>query len=455
MKKTDQSGRNNSAVERISVIGLGKLGLPLAACFADSGFATLGVDIDPAVVDAVNRGVSPMTEPGLQELIARCAGKSLFASQSYQQAIDQTDITFILVATPSTIAGDFSQRYVEDALMSLALALGKSRKPYHLFVISSTVTPGATEHSLIPVLEKNSGKKLDRDFGVCYNPDFVALGEVIKGFKQPEFVVIGECSPVDGQRIERLYRAMSDNTPPIRHLSFINAELAKVSLNAYITLKISFANSLANLCEQVPGANVDKITDTIGLDQRISPLYLKGGLSYGGTCFPRDTAAFMAVAPKYGCQSELLIATEKVNRFQDELLASKVIQLARAFYDCRVGMFGMSFKPGTSVINESPGVKLVHRLLEQNIKVVVYDELALEQVRAVFGSSVLYAGSALQCLRQSDLLVVTHLSKVFTETIEGYIPEKQKIVLDCWRGIDSDNLDRLYSYIPLGKNIVI
>jgi UDPglucose 6-dehydrogenase len=267
--------------------------------------------------------------------------------------------------------------------------------------------------------------------------------------------VIGESNPDDGQRLERVHRLMTDNKPTVRHLSLINAELAKVSLNAYITLKISFANSLANLCEQVPGANVDAVTETIGLDRRISPFYLKGGLSYGGTCFPRDTAAFVSIAAKYGCQSELLAATDSVNRLQDDLLAAKVMQLASSIDDCRVGILGMSFKPRTSVIVESPGIKLARRLLGQNLSVVVYDELAMQQVGAVFGSSILYAESALHCVQQCDLVVVAHLSRAFCEIVESYIPQKQKIILDCWRGIDPDKLAPLYCYVPIGKRAVL
>ncbi len=437
----------------ISVVGLGKLGLPLAACFADSGYKVIGVDVNKEVVDAVNQGVSPMAEPGLDDIISRLGGNRLIASANCDQAIEETDVTFILVSTPSNNDGSFSNRYIEEALATLAIALKKCNKPYHVFVISSTVTPCSTENSLIPIIEQYSGKTLNRDFGVCYNPDFVALGNIISGFKRPELVVIGESNPKDGQLVGRLHAAMCENAPPIKRMSIINAEVAKVSLNAYITVKISFANSLANLCEQIPGANVDEVTNAIGLDSRISPLYLKGGLSFGGTCFPRDTRAYISISEKFGVQSDLIIAADRVNRVQDELLTKKVLDAAKTYNNCQVAVLGMSFKPKTPVIVESPGVKLVHRLLEQKIKVIIYDELAIDQVKNVFNNDILYADSLMDCLQKADVFVVTHMSRSFKKIIESYSPEKQKTIIDCWRDINPSKLNDLFIHIPLGCNI--
>jgi UDPglucose 6-dehydrogenase len=238
--------------ERLSVVGLGKLGLCLAACFAEKGFETLGVDIEEQVVQKVNQGVAPWFEPGLDELLARHGGKMLRATVHHREAIEQTDITFVLVATPSNPDGTFSNRFVEAALRSLGDALRESKKDHHLFVISSTVMPGSTESDFIPLLEKHSGRRLNEGFSVCYDPDFVALGNVIKGFLCPDLVIIGESSPDAGARVEAIHRQICENEPVISRMSIINAELAKVCLNVYVTLKISFANSVANLCERIP-----------------------------------------------------------------------------------------------------------------------------------------------------------------------------------------------------------
>ena len=177
--------------DKVSVVGLGKLGLGLSLSFASSGIKVLGVDVNEHVVQSIQRGKSPIVEPRYQELITE-VGNRFEATRSHVEAIEKTDVTFILVATPSIGDGRFSNRYVKSALKSLAEAFGKSTKPYHLFVISSTVVPGSTNKSFIPLLEHYSGKQLNKDFGVCYDPDFVALGSVVKDFLNPDLVVIGE-----------------------------------------------------------------------------------------------------------------------------------------------------------------------------------------------------------------------------------------------------------------------
>ena len=281
MDREDRNMKIN-AVKKISVVGLGKLGLCFAAAAASRGIKTLGVDINDAVVESINNGISPIIEPGLQEFISK-HHRNLVASKDHEKAIRETDITFIVVATPSNPNGNFSNKFVESALKSLSTALLKSGKDNHLFVISSTVMPTSSEKRLIPLIEKYSKRKINKGFGVCYVPDFVALGTVIRDFLNPDMVVIGQSSKLYGDIIEKFYKMYCHNKPEIVRMSIISAEIAKVSLNAYITAKISFANMLGNLCEKIPGANADDVSRALGCDKRISPLYMKAGLAYGGT----------------------------------------------------------------------------------------------------------------------------------------------------------------------------
>ena len=327
--------------EKVSVVGLGKLGLGLALCFAEAGVETLGVDVDEKVVESLNRGETPIRETRYDELV-RAVGKKFTATRSHAEAIEKTDVTFILVATPSIGDGRFSNRYVKSALKSLAEAFGKSKKSAHLFVISSTVVPGSTEKTFIPIIEQFSGKKYRRDFDVCFDPDFVALGTVVRDFQNPDLVIIGESSPEAGERVAELHRLMCKNDPPIHRMSLISAEVAKVSLNAYITMKISFANTVANLCERIPGADVDAITASIGEDRRISPHYLRGGLAFGGTCFPRDTKAFMTISRQFGLEPILISAVEEVNNQQNKHLANLVTKNLPD--EKKVAILGLAFK---------------------------------------------------------------------------------------------------------------
>ncbi len=435
----------------LSVVGLGKLGLCLASCFAERGFETIGVDVDEQVVASVNRGKAPFFEPGLDALIARHGGADLRATTRHGKAIDETDVTFVLVPTPSNPDGSLSNRFVESALKSLALAFGESKKEHHLFVISSTVMPGSTGTTFIPMLETYSGRKLNEDFSVCYDPDFVALGNVINGFSNPDLVIIGQTSNAAGEQIETLHRAISNTEPTVSHMSIINAELAKVCLNAYITLKISFANSVANLCECIPGADVDAITQAIGADKRISPYYFQGGPSFGGTCFPRDTRAYCDLADRYRVQADIIRAADRVNMHQDQHLADLVVSEVERLESRTVGILGLAFTFNTPVVTESPAIKLIQNLLRHDLRIIAYDALAIDNAKAVLGDAIEYALTAEDCLARSDLCVLTLRSSEIKCAIENYRFARPLTLVDCWRAVDSGRLSKQVKYIPLGR----
>ena len=214
---------------RLSVIGLGKLGACAAACFSAKGFEVIGVDINKDFVDAINNVKAPVYEPRLQELIDASNGR-LEATQEYEYALMNSDTTFLIVPTPSKGDGHFSDRYLKDALKHLAEAF-KKKKAYHIFVITSTVSPGTTEESLIPLIENISDKKLNKDFGIAYNPEFIALGSVITDFLNPDMVLVGESNTHVGDELEKIYRAVSENKPYIARMSIVSAEIAKISIN--------------------------------------------------------------------------------------------------------------------------------------------------------------------------------------------------------------------------------
>jgi nucleotide sugar dehydrogenase len=270
------------AKQRISIIGLGKLGSPMLASFAAKGHKVIGVDINSNFVQALNKGKAPVFEPQLAEYIS--ANKErISATQDYEKAILNSDITFIVVPTPSEEHGGFSNKYVIEAGKSIGEVL-KKKSSFHLVVLTSTVVPGSTEGELLPVLEKYSEKKCGVDFGLCYNPEFIALGNVIQDFLNPDFVLIGESDPHSGEILESLYKEVCENNPPVKRMSIINAELTKIALNTYVTTKISYANMLAEICEKLPGGNIDVVTSALGLDRRIGSKYLKGALGFGGPC---------------------------------------------------------------------------------------------------------------------------------------------------------------------------
>ncbi len=434
---------------KLSVIGLGKLGACSAACFASKGFEVIGVDINKNFVDAINNGRAPVYEPILQELITSCKDK-LRATQDYDEAIRESEITFLIVPTPSKQDGHFSDRYLQDAIRHLSEALKEINKKYHLFVITSTVSPGTTEENLIPLIESVSGKKLNKDFGICYNPEFIALGSVIKDFLNPDMVLIGESNEFAGAQLVKIYEKVCENKPYIARMSIISAEITKISLNSYVTTKISFANTLANICEAIPRADLDSITKALGADKRISPFYLKGGLCFGGPCFPRDNRAFIAFGKKYGCESPLAKATDEVNQFQIHHLVKRVIECIQDD-DCVISILGLAYKQNTPVIEESPAIGIIKELLKKDLEIIVYDPLAIDNTMALFGESIQYASSLKDCLSQSSFWVITTPLDEFKAIDDSFVVHNPTTIIDCWRILDPSRFSKNVRYIALGK----
>ncbi len=434
---------------KLSVIGLGKLGVCSAACFAYKGFDVIGVDINNDLVNAINSGVAPVYEPGLQELITSAKDR-LKATEDYEEVIKSSDTTFFILPTPSNEDGYFSNKYLISALRPLAAAMKESNKAYHLFVITSTVSPGSIDGSLIPLIEKTSRRKLNDGFGVCYNPEFIALGSVITDFLNPDMVLIGESNEFAGEQLTKIYKTVCKNNPYIARMSIISAEITKISLNSYVTMKISYANTLANICEAIPGANIDHITKAMGADKRISPYYLKGGISYGGPCFPRDNRAFAAFAEKYGIDAKLAKATDEVNRFQVKHLTDLVMEQITDGNKA-VSVLGLSYKPDSPVIEESPSIRLIEELLKKNIKVICYDPLAIDNTMAVFGDRIYYAISIEECLLNSSICIIATEAEEFKSINNSYIVNNPITIIDCWRMLDPEKLNKVVKYIALGK----
>lgn len=414
----------------VSVIGLGKLGLPLSVAFADRGINVIGVDNVIEVVEAVNARVPHIYEPRLDTFL-KLAGDRLIATADLHDAVQRTPISIVLVPTPSDDDGWFSLRYVLEMCAELGVAI-RDKGRYHLIVISSTVMPGACVGKIKPTLERASGSTINKDWGLCYCPEFVALGNCIAGFKRPDFVLIGQSDQLAGDVLESLYARFVPPGTPIERMELINAELAKISLNCYVTTKITFANQLAEICERIPGANVDVVTNAIGTDRRIGRHYLKGATGYSGECFPRDVRAMLALARKLDIKLPLPEAVNQVNEWQIERLAYLVRMIVARAKGSDVGILGLAFKPGTDVVTESTGQALLSELRAFHLH--TFDPV----VRGT-------CETAQECIDRSGVIVVTIPCPEFGELQfrEG------QIVIDCWRMLTDDQLNGAW-YVPVG-----
>jgi UDPglucose 6-dehydrogenase len=431
----------------ISVIGLGKLGAPLAACLASKGLQVIAVDADPLKVEAVREGRAPVFEPGLEELI-RASGERLSATADVEAAVNASEITFVVVATPSEPSGGFSLRYVLPVCESIGRALRTKRK-FHLVVLTSTVMPGMTGGPVRTALEEASGKRCGEEFGLCYGPEFIALGSVIRDFLNPDFVLIGESDPRSGEMLEQVYRTVCDRLPAVARMSLVNAELAKLSVNTYVTTKISFANMLARICEKLPGADVDVVTSALGLDSRIGQKYLRGAVSYGGPCFPRDNLALTALALALEAPADIAQATDRFNRSQLRWLADLVQEQSKGGV---VGILGLTYKPDTDVVEEAIGFLLAQELARRGVVVVAYDPVGGQNSLRVLGDKVRMAQTAQQCIDQGKVVVVATPWEEFTK-IPGRqwaCDSQQRTVVDCWRTLKHLEGVEGLKYLSLG-----
>ena len=436
---------------RICVIGLGKLGAPLAALLADRGHQVIGVDSRPEVVDLLNAGGTTIQEPGLAELIHRNRAR-LRATTDAASAVAESEASFIVVPTPSTADGTFSMQFVVDAVTSVGRGLRRSTN-YHVVTVTSTVMPLSTELEIRPALEAASGRVVGETVGLCYNPEFIALGSVIRDMTNPDLVLIGESDSRAGEVVESVHRTFIANNAQARRMAWVNAEIAKIAVNTFVTTKISYANMLGEICEQLPGGDVDVVTDAIGVDRRIGHAYLRGAVGYGGPCFPRDNAALVAAAAQAGTRAEIAVATDALNRRQVERVAS-IVRTHATPRQHRIGVLGLSYKPGTPVVEESQGVMLANRLAADGFATTVFDPAALMEAQRSLAPSISRASSLAECVEQCDVVVVMVPWPQFREipSLLRAPARKPPIVIDCWRLLGADDLRGLAKPVYLGKS---
>jgi UDPglucose 6-dehydrogenase len=435
--------------DTISIIGLGKLGASMAAAIADRGFQVIGVDVNVTAVDMLNSGRAPVQETDLQHYIDKNKTR-LSATLIHREAILRSEITFVIVPTPSDENGAFSIQYAASAFTTIGKAL-KEKTTYHTVVLTSTVLPGATRFGLLPILERESGKRCGVDFGLCYSPEFIALGSVIHNFLNPDFLLVGEFDRRSGEVLEHYYSRIMENKPPCKRMSIENAELAKIALNSYITMKITFANILTELCEKIPGGDVDVVTDAIGLDSRIGRKYLTGGLGFGGPCFPRDNVALSYFARALGVQNEIAEATDRFNRTIPERFAQWLKEIIPG--KSTVAILGLSYKPFSCVVEESQGIFLARALSSNGTKVRGYDPLANESAKKELQNAIEIKGSVQECLKNADAVLITTPDPEFKNLkVKDFLNGKKEVlVVDFWRVLSEEfNGHTGIRYLPVG-----
>jgi UDPglucose 6-dehydrogenase len=433
----------------LAVVGLGKLGAPMAACLAAEGYIVIGVDVDVAKVTAINEGRAPVFETGLDEMLQQ-SGDRLTATTDLEDAVRRSQMTFVVVATPSDEAGGFSLRWVLPACESIGRVI-RERDDFHTVVLTSTVMPGSTGGAVCEALEQASSKRCGEDFGLCYSPEFIALGSVIRDFLAPDFLLVGESDERAGNALESVYRRAVAAKAPIARMNFVNAEVAKLSVNTFVTTKIAYANMLARICEKLPDADVDVVTDAIGLDTRIGKKYLRGTISYGGPCFPRDNVALATLARSLGAPAFVAEATDSANR--DGILRLADLVESRLPEDGVVAVLGLSYKPNTDVVEESPGLLLLGELAARGVDAVGYDPAANENAARALDGAARLSDSLDAAASGADVVVITTAWDEFAQLDPSLLERagQRRVVIDCWRVLPQESFEQAVDYVVLGK----
>ncbi len=380
---------------RLGVIGTGYVGLVAAVCFADLGHDVIGVDLDADRIRRLDAGRPPIFEPGLEALLnrGRQAGRLRFTTDTVK-AVRESEIIFITVGTPSLGSGDTDLTAVSAAAEAIARNLGE----YRLIVEKSTV-PVRTGERIRDQIHLLTGGAVP--FDVACNPEFTREGSAIDDFMHPDRIVLG----VANERSERLLRALyAPFDCPVLVTDLATAELIKHASNAFLAMKISYINAVANICERV-GADVRLVADGMGHDSRIGRAFLDAGVGYGGSCFPKDVSAFIRIAREVGCEFRLLEEVARINNEQRDVLLRHLKDALWVLANRTITVLGLAFKPDTDDIREAPAIAIIERLVHEGASVRAYDPVAEENARCVI-PGVVYCPDLYDALRESDALVL-------------------------------------------------
>lgn len=436
----------------IAIVGTGYVGLVSGACFAETGATVTCVDVDENKIEALKKGIIPIYEPGLDELVVKNvrAGRLKF-STCLPDIINEQEIVFTAVGTPPDEDGSADLKYV----LQVAKTIGENLNRYLVVVTKSTV-PVGTSRKVYTAIKKELDKRgVDVQFDVASNPEFLKEGNAIKDFMSPDRVVIGVESERAKKILTKLYKPFLINNFRVIFMDIPSAEMTKYAANSMLATRISFMNDIANLCELV-GADVNKVRAGIGSDTRIGRKFLYAGCGYGGSCFPKDVKALIKTADDNGYSLEVLKAVERVNERQKGVMFEK---LKRSFNGeslagKKIALWGLAFKPETDDMRESTALVVMKKLLDEGCIVTAYDPEAMKECKRIMGDSIIYCNDMYEAVNGADSLLL------LTEWKEFRLPDweaigrsmNRKLVLDGRNIYDKEDLNEHgFEYHCIGK----
>ena len=435
---------------KIAVIGTGYVGLVTGACFSEVSVNVICVDIDQKKIDNLNKGIIPIYEPGLEEIVLRNSTKNkLKFSTSLQESIKDVDVVFIAVGTPPDEDGSADLKYV----LSVASDIGKYIQKQIVVVNKSTVPVGTAEKVKQAIQKELTLRGQTIEFYVASNPEFLKEGSAIDDFMKPDRIVIGTDN-IDAENIMRkLYKPFLLNGHPIIFMDIPSAEMTKYAANAMLATKISFMNDVANLCE-IMGADVNMVRRGIGSDSRIGSKFIYPGVGYGGSCFPKDVKALIKTAKDNHYNMRILNAVEEVNDFQKTVLFNKVnTHFNNQLKGKTFAIWGLAFKPKTDDMREAPSLVIIENLLKAGANVVAYDPVAAHEAKRILGDTISYSDEMYDTLTKADALLIITEWPEFRSPDFDEISKKlnNKVIFDGRNIFDFNEMKNMgYNYYCIG-----
>lgn len=388
---------------KIAVVGTGYVGLVTGTCFAEVGIDVTCVDIDQKKIDNLHKGIMPIYEPGLEEMVLRNVDKGrLHFTTSLQEAIQGAEVAFIAVGTPPGEDGSADLKYV----LGVAKEIGTHMTDYLVVVTKSTVPVGTSEKVRKAVAEALAARSVNLAYDVASNPEFLKEGAAIEDFLKPDRIVVGTSSKKAEETLGKLYKPFTLNGHPVIYMDIPSAEMTKYAANAMLATKISFMNDIANLCE-IMGADVNWVRKGIGSDPRIGNKFIYPGVGYGGSCFPKDVKALIRTARENGHEMRILESVEDVNDDQKMVMSKKVVRhYGEDLTGKTFAVWGLSFKPKTDDMREAPSVVIINELLKRGAQVRAYDPVAMEEAKHQLHDTIIYAKDQYDALLDADALLL-------------------------------------------------
>jgi len=433
----------------IGIVGLGFVGLSLTSVLASKGYTTIGIDIDKKKCKQIVNGESPFFEPKLEKTLRDGLKKKLEISDDFS-LIKNCDFIFVTVGTPQTSDGAIDLSMIKKSVAKIGkIMCGNSKN--QIILIKSTVTPGTMKNIVLPILEKNSKKKAGKEFGLISNPEFLQESNAIRDTIFPHAVVLGGYNTKYMKKAKNFFSKLHPKTPIII-TNHQTAEMVKYANNSFLATKISFINQLSNICQNIPGANIDDIAKTIGLDPRIGKLFLNAGPGYGGSCLPKDMKALINFARDVGVKPVLLNAVEEINVKQLEQIIKLIEKKLRDISSKRITIMGTAFKPDTDDVRDSISIELIKKLLKMKANITIYDPKAIENTRKIFGKKISYENSMIHALDKTQCAIFMTHWKEFQNIDNKLIRHmKRKLIIDCRRIFTGKKIDAEYYALGIGK----